>query len=100
MSNDDPSVKLPTEPVSTIPYRSGQTYRQRRPFLGRFEPAWPVMLAAATVAGGFFVLVAGTLTPTLGGTRSCKLKWQQRLPEINQAIPASTPDVNSVPKTI
>lgn len=42
-------------------------------------------LLAAAGAGAFFLL-AGTMTPCVGATRSAKLKWQERQLQIEQAV--------------
>ena len=47
-----------------------------------------VGLNAALLAGagvGAFFLLAGTMTPCVGATRSAKLKWEERQLEIDQA---------------
>jgi len=42
-------------------------------------------LIACAVLGGAWLLLEGTMTRTAGATRSTKLKWEQRLVEIDQA---------------
>lgn len=45
---------------------------------------WNAALFTAAGAGAFFLL-AGTMTPCIGATRSAKLKWEQRQLQIEQA---------------
>jgi hypothetical protein len=41
---------------------------------------------ALTVAGaGAILLISGTMTPTMGATRSTKLEWEERKLQIEQA---------------
>ena len=42
-----------------------------------------IMLTAA--GAGAFLLIAGTMTPTMGATRSTKLEWEERKLQIEQA---------------
>jgi hypothetical protein len=43
-------------------------------------------ISMAVAGAGAIVLIGGTLTPTVGATRSAKLEWQRRQQQIEQAV--------------
>jgi hypothetical protein len=78
-SPDESLADLPPKPVddSSVPLAA---------HIGLGAIAWSV------AGAGAIVLIAGSLTPTMGATRSTKLEWEQRKLEIEQAVQDSQVD--------
>jgi hypothetical protein len=53
------------------------------------KPALLAGIASVAVAGAAFVALASFCQPTMGATRSCRLKWDQRRAEIDEAVRAA-----------
>ena len=81
---DDPTLPLEPEKKTVAP---------KPPKPARFKPDW----AGAAQGAGLVVVVAGVVgvlipamtRPTLGATRSSRLKWQQRQQQLQQDIAAA-----------
>ncbi len=58
-----------------------------------------MLTTGIAVAGGgaFLILVAGVLTPTMGGRRSTRLKWQEQQRQAEDAANHAMPDKQSQP---
>jgi hypothetical protein len=69
---DESLADVPPSPIAVSPNNS---------------PAKYLMNTLVFMAGGVsaFLLLAGTLMPCVGATRSAKLKWEERKLEIEQA---------------
>jgi hypothetical protein len=82
--NADESLDQPLAdvPPSPLPNPLGQSFSEAILNVG-------VILAAGA---GAFILFAGTMTPTMGATRSTKLKWAERQRQIEQAARNAKPD--------
>src|SRR4051794_146836 len=52
----------------------------------RIKPLWPLVAPVVVAGGAFVVLVGSATTSTRGGTRSCKLAWEQRQGEIDAVV--------------
>lgn len=64
------------------------------------EPGLPVAsnvglgtIALATAGAGALLLIAGSLTPTVGATRSAQLEWERRALQIEQAARDARADI-------
>ena len=92
-NNTDDPVAYPSIPTPT----------NKKPKPALFKPLWPMvtgLIGTAVVAGGsFFGLVRARPTATLGGTRTCRLKWEERQREIQQAVTVTEEQKPSTPST-
>jgi hypothetical protein len=89
-SNEPVNVSLPV-----VPYHSPTPTKPGRFSRWRMKPVWPLAVAATTTVvsvGGFLALVGSSVSPCLGGTRSYRLKWEQRAAEVNQAVDSAVAD--------
>jgi hypothetical protein len=88
MPNDTPNNNASHPP---LPYESRLSPAKAAKAM--MSPMAKGMLLGSVVVIGGLVLIASEPTRCRGGTRSAKLKWEQRRAEIDQTVDAQTSDI-------
>src|SRR4051812_23492802 len=101
MPEPEPAPAQPAQPAPpdeklVLQYPDAAVGRPRR---FRLTTKWPLLggtLGTAVVAGGAtLTMISATAQPLLGATKSCKLNWEQRSAEIDQAVAAQPAPQNA-----
>lgn len=74
-----------TQLVQPLTYESRANPVRPLIFLTQMTKGMLVGLTGVVVVGGF-MLIASQSNRSRGGTRSCKLKWEQRAAEISETV--------------